>query len=128
LSYLPEVEAVLEALARDLARLDRVATALEAKGNHNAAYEARAWRLSVGRLYLEVFKLAEALRKGHFLEASTMACSVKRAAYNLYSTASTTAYSFIARPSLPPIASLLNISTILCKERDERAYSASADW
>ena len=114
--YLPEIEAVKEALARDLERLERVASKLEEKGNVNAAYEARAWKIAVGRLYLEVLDLVDALEDGSLLEASMQACATKRAAYRLYSEAGRIRYSFVSSPSLPPIASLLSILSLLCKD------------
>ncbi len=115
--YLPEIEAVKEALARDLERLERVASKLEEQGNEDAAYEARAWKIAVGRLYLEVLELVDALEEGSFLEASMQACGTRQTAYKLYSEAGRIRYSFVSSPSLPPIASLLNILSLLCKDK-----------
>ena len=116
MSLLIEVEVVAEALARDLERIEKAVRMLEMKGNESAAYEARAWKISLGRLYLELDALIKALQSNELLEARAAACSLKKRAYSLYSTVRESPYLFIARPSTALLTSLIGLASRICSE------------
>ncbi len=116
MSQLVEVEAVLEAIRRDIDRLERAIRKLEERGNANAAYDARSWKISLGQLYLELYTLIDALRRNSSFEATTIACNVKRRAYSLYKAATESSLMFIAGPSIPSLASLLGVTSRLCNK------------
>ncbi|MEB3806637.1 MAG: hypothetical protein GSR73_03890 [Desulfurococcales archaeon] len=111
-----DFELALEIIAEDIRRLERAVKALEENGNMQAAYDARSWKIAMGRLYVDLKNLADSIEEERLIEASEGACTLLHRIYTLLNAAGEERYMFVTGPSRRILTALLTLASRYCNK------------